>query len=102
MNVDITTNTEELMNIEVGGRVDSSCAAEFEESLLQKIDERNPAANVILDLAGLTYISSAGLRGLLKAQKKAGAKMSIINVTDEVYEIFKMTGFTRILSIQGR
>ena len=58
------------------------------------------AKNLVLDLKGLEYISSAGLRVLLSAQKKMGGAMKLTNVCELVMEVFEMTGFADILVIE--
>lgn len=78
------------------GSVDSSNAAQFEEELLGAIS----ADKLTIDAEELTYISSAGLRVLLKAKKALSGDLAMINVSPEVYDIMDMTGFTQILTIQ--
>ena len=58
--------------------------------------------NLVLDVKGMEYISSAGLRVLLGAQKKMqkNGSMKVVNVCDEVMEVFEMTGFADILIIE--
>ena len=80
------------------GRIDSSNAAETEEELLAQLKESG-CSEVILDAAELEYISSAGLRILLRI-KKNYPDMQIINASPEVYEILEMTGFTEILTVK--
>ena len=82
--------------VKVHGSVDSSNAPQFEEELLCSIC----ADKLTIDAEDLTYISSAGLRVLLKAKKALSADLTIINVNPEVYDILDMTGFTQILKIQ--
>jgi uncharacterized protein (TIGR02172 family) len=76
--------------------VDSSNAPQFEEELLSTIS----GENLTIDAEELTYISSAGLRVLLKAKKKLNADLEMINVSPEVFEILDMTGFTQILKVK--
>jgi uncharacterized protein (TIGR02172 family) len=82
--------------VKVHGSVDSSNAHQFEEELLCSIC----ADKLTIDAEDLTYISSAGLRVLLKAKKALSADLTMINVNPEVYDILDMTGFTQILKIQ--
>ena len=65
-------------------------------------ETRNTCQNLTLDLKGLEYISSAGLRVLLGAQKKMNkiGEMKLINVCEDVMEVFEMTGFADILTIE--
>lgn len=84
--------------VSVSGRLDTSTAPELEKQLgdLAGIDD------LILDFNNLEYISSAGLRVILKAQKitnKQGS-MKLVNVNDCVMEIFDITGFSDILNIE--
>ena len=78
------------------GSVDSSNAAQFEEELLGAIS----ADKLTIDAEKLTYISSAGLRVLLKAKKALSGDLTMVNVSPEVFDIMDMTGFTQILTIQ--
>ena len=80
------------------GRVDSSNAAEV-ESEIEKLRAENPSDGLILDLDGLSYISSAGLRVVLRLRKEVPT-LKLINASSEVYEIFDMTGFTEMITIE--
>lgn len=82
--------------VKLQGSVDSSNAPQFEEELLSAIS----GENLTIDAEELTYISSAGLRVLLKAKKKLNADLEMINVSPEVFEILDMTGFTQILKVK--
>ena len=89
----------EKLTIVVSGRVDTTTAPEL-EAYIEKNAEG--VTELVLDLKDLTYTSSAGLRVILKAQKlmnKQGA-MKLINVQSDVMEIFDITGFTDILTIE--
>jgi anti-sigma B factor antagonist len=86
--------------LECAERLDTTTAPELEAQLLPAFDE---AVHVVLDFAGLVYVSSAGLRILLKAQKTATAvkgSLVIKNVSDEIREVFEMTGFSDILTVE--
>ena len=81
------------------GRLDTTTAPELERELKNSLDG---VTDLTLDLAKLDYISSAGLRVLLAAQKamtKQG-KMKICNVNETIMEIFDVTGFSEILTIE--
>ncbi|MBR5145563.1 MAG: STAS domain-containing protein [Clostridia bacterium] len=98
MTIEIKKNAQETI-IEVAGRLDTTTAP----ALDKKINEdANDAKNLVLDLNGLEYISSAGLRVLLGAQKKMQkiGSMKVKNVCAEVMEVFEMTGFADILTIE--
>ena len=83
--------------ITLEGRVDSTNAAETEEAL-NALREEAPGTPVVLDCRELQYISSAGLRMILRL-RKADPEASIVNVVPEVYEIFDMTGFTDMMPV---
>ncbi|MCQ2463579.1 MAG: phosphotransferase [Clostridia bacterium] len=82
----------------VEGRVDSTNADSVEKEINSIINSENEK-NVALDADKLEYISSAGLRVLLRLRKSIPT-FSIINASPEVYEIFEMTGFTEILPVE--
>ena len=81
------------------GRIDTVTAKEFEEILLDQLNERS---NLIIDLKESEYISSSGLRVFLTAKKKMGDRsgLSIVNVNDTIQDVFDMTGFTDIFHIE--
>lgn len=84
----------------VSGRLETITAPELEEALKTGLDG---IAGLTLDFTELDYISSAGLRVVLFAQKKmtaAGGKMKILNPNEIVSEIFDVTGFSDILDIE--
>ena len=85
--------------IALEGRLDTSTAPQLEAELR---DGLNGIETLVVDMAKLVYISSAGLRVLLKAQKvmnKQGS-MTVINVSQEIMDIFEVTGFNEILNIE--
>ncbi len=86
------------MDISLIGRIDSNNAAAVEKDILAQLDGTNADA-VTLDAALLQYISSAGLRVVLRL-KKAYKNMRIINASSEVYEILDMTGFTEMIPVE--
>lgn len=81
------------------GRLDNSTAAQFDEAVKASI---NGTKSLILDFKELEYLSSAGLRIILSAQKimNRQGKMTIRNVNDTIMEVFEMTGFADILTIE--
>ena len=81
--------------VKVQGSVSSANATVFEEELLSVISGQN----LTIDAEDLTYISSAGLRVLLKAKKQLGGQLVLENVCPEVFEILDVTGFTQILTV---
>ncbi len=86
------------LTIFLEGRVDSSNAAAIEADL-QSVITGNPAASLVLDAEKLEYISSAGLRIVLRLRKQF-ADIKLINASAEVYDIFDMTGFTEMLTVE--
>ena len=98
MTIEIKKNAQETI-IQVAGRLDTTTAPALEKKINE---EANDAKNLVLDLNGLEYISSAGLRVLLGAQKKMQkiGCMKVKNVCAEVMEVFEMTGFADILTIE--
>ena len=98
MMIEIKKNTQEV-TVEVVGRLDTTTAPSLEKTINEDLGD---ATNLILDLKGLEYISSAGLRVLLSAQKKMNkiGSMKVINVCDSVMEVFDITGFLDILTIE--
>ncbi|MBQ0036641.1 MAG: phosphotransferase, partial [Firmicutes bacterium] len=85
------------LTIFVQGTVDTSNAEQFGEEVAT-IRAKHPDCPLIFDCDELTYISSAGLRQILKV-KKANKDFKIINANSQIYEIFEMTGFTEMIDI---
>ena len=97
--MDITYRIDkDLLYIAIEGRVDASNAADAEKKIFD-IKKANPGKNVVVDADNLEYISSAGLRVILKLRKEE-PKLAIINVNPDVYEVFDMTGFTDMVTIE--
>ena len=98
MTIEIKKNPQETV-VEIVGRLDTITAPALEKTIQEAIGD---ACNLVLDLKGLVYISSAGLRVLLSAQKKMQkiGSMKVKNVCAEVMDIFEMTGFADILVIE--
>ena len=82
-------------------RVDSTNAAEFEKEAMAAVSA-NPGLEIELDAQDLEYISSAGLRVLMKLRKLAKKAFPVENVSPEVYDIFEVTGFTELLDVKKR
>ena len=89
---------KDILYIAVEGRVDASNAADAEKKIFE-IKNTNSDKHVVLDADKLEYVSSAGLRVILKLRKEA-PKLAIINVSPEVYEVFDMTGFTDMVTVE--
>ena len=98
MTIEIKKNAEETI-IEVVGRLDTLTAPALDKTINEDIAD---ATKLVLDLKGMEYISSAGLRVILGAQKKMQkiGSMKVINVCPEVMDVFEMTGFADILVIE--
>ena len=96
MKIEFTKN-EEILNVSLDGRLDTTTAPELESFLGKNYDG---TGSVVIDCEKLSYISSAGLRVLLAAQKKTKGAMKLINVCELVMEVFEMTGFADILIIE--
>lgn len=98
MTINTTKNGNEV-TLEVAGRLDTITAPELEKVIAEDISSSDA---LVLDFNKLEYISSAGLRVLLGAQKKMQKEgsMKLIGVCEEVMEVFEMTGFADILSIE--
>ena len=98
MTIEIKKNVNETI-IEVVGRLDTITAPALEKTIGENISE---IQNLVLDFKGLEYISSAGLRVLLGAQKRLqkSGSMKLIRVCEDVMEVLEMTGFADILTIE--
>ena len=97
-----TTLNDDTLTIFLEGRIDSNNAADTEAQLMAAISENQSAKEIRIDADKLTYISSAGLRVLLKARKKTGKPLPVLNVSGEVYDIFSVTGFTELLDVHRK
>lgn len=86
------------ITIFLSGRVDSANAREVELAVREILDQ-DPGKSVVVDAEALEYLSSAGLRVILRLRQQH-ADLRIIGVNSEVYEIFEMTGFTEMMSIE--
>ena len=85
-----------VMTVALNGRIDSTNAAEAEKEITSSTE--GFAGELVLDAENLQYISSAGLRVILRL-KKANKTTRIVNASPDVYEIFDMTGFTEMMEI---
>ena len=98
MTIDIKKNAAQTV-IEIVGRLDTITAPALDKTINEDIGDTK---NLVLDVKGMEYISSAGLRVLLGAQKKMQkiGSMKVTNVCEAVMEVFEMTGFADILVIE--
>ena len=88
----------EILYIALEGRIDASNSTVADQKIFE-IKAANPDKHVVLDADYLEYISSAGLRVVLKLRKEC-PKLAIINVSPDVYEVFDMTGFTDMVKVE--
>ena len=98
MTIEIKRNAQEAV-IEVAGRLDTITAPALDKAINEDMGD---AKSLVLDVRGMEYISSAGLRVILSAQKKMQkiGSMKLVNVCDDVMDVFEMTGFADILVIE--
>ncbi len=98
--MEITTKRNgDALEIAVVGRLDTTTSPDLEARIEQ---ERGDAGEIIIDFEGLEYISSAGLRVLLKTAQSLDdlSKMKVRNVNSDIMDIFEVTGFSDILTIE--
>ena len=98
MNINIE-NSNGATVISLEGRLDTTTAPELEKAINS---EGDALKRLVLDFKGVDYISSAGLRVILTAQKKMNVQgsMELVNVSEAVMDVFEMTGFADILVIK--
>ncbi|WP_286008864.1 STAS domain-containing protein [Methanobrevibacter woesei] len=98
MEINSDRNGEKL-TIAIEGRLDTNTAPELDNAIKNDIAD---IKDLTLDLSGLEYVSSAGLRVILATQKimNSQGKMVVTNVQDMVMEVFEATGFTDVLTIE--
>ena len=98
MNIEKTQNDKQLV-VALSGRLDTMTAPQLEDELKNSLDGIN---ELVIDLAALDYISSAGLRVLLSVYKKMRGKgsMKITNANELVQEVFEVTGVSSFLPIE--
>ena len=98
MNINIEKDNGKVL-MALSGRLDTTTAPELEKAINAEGDELK---SLVLDFGGIDYISSAGLRVLLSAQKKMNIQgyMELRSVRESVMDVFEMTGFADILVIK--
>ena len=98
MTIEVKKNAEETV-IAIAGRLDTITAPMLDKTVQEDLGDTK---NLVLDMQGIEYISSAGLRVLLSAQKKMQkiGSMKVVKVCESVMEVFEMTGFADILVIE--
>ena len=95
-----TQTTESEIHLNINGRIDTNTSSEFQNEIMKSFQK---GKHVVLNFEEVMYISSAGLRALLLGQKTAiakGGSMKIINASEIVKEVFEVTGFAQILTIE--
>ena len=90
----------DVLTIYLNGRITAENAEELEDNVMNGMDEHHPS-QVIFDFDEAEYISSAGLRLIMKIIK-SGTEGKLINVSEEIYEIFQMTGFTKLTEVDRK
>lgn len=93
------TQNGDTLTIALDGRLDTTTAPQLDAEVTNGL---NGVKNFVIDMEKLVYVSSAGLRVLLKAQKVMNKQGSMVikNVSDEIKEIFEVTGFDELLTIE--
>ena len=90
-------NDKAISHIVLNGRIDSTNASHTEKQIFEGIDAN--AEKIIIDAENLEFISSAGLRVILKL-RKAYKNIEIVGVSPDIYDVFEMTGFTEMINVQ--
>ena len=83
------------------GHVDSKNAGDFERDVMEALDSA-PDASIVFDINELEYISSAGLRVLMKVMRRSKDTIKVLNASPEVYEVFEVTGFSEMMDVTKR
>ena len=96
MKINFNKNND-ILTVVLEGRLDTITAPELESFIGENF---SGTESLVIDCEKLAYVSSAGLRVLLATQKKAKGSMKLIHVCELVMEVFEMTGFADILSIE--
>lgn len=91
--------TENILTVNLEGKIDTSNADEISAELLE-LAKKFPVEKFILNLKNLSYISSAGLRAVLRLSKLKKKNLQLIEASREVFEVFDTSGFTQIINIQ--
>lgn len=99
MNI-VASDCKTYMRLIVEGKVDTNTSPRLQQAILNAFQRKN---DIIIDFLNVSIISSAGLRALLIGQKTAeskGGSMKLVNVNETVFEVFQMTGFHKILTVE--
>ena len=95
-----TSHSGAVATAAVSGRVDSSNAADFDQELGGAL--LGDTVSLVLDFTNLVYLSSAGLRAILLAVKRArtaGGEVAVCNVPDHILEVLEVSGFSRLIKV---
>lgn len=87
--------------IKLTGRIDSNNSAEIEDKINKEFAHFSSDDEIALDASNLEYISSAGLRVILRLKKKNNST-KVINCSSEIYDIFDMTGFSQMMEVSKK
>ena len=90
----------DTIQLNVNGKIDTITSGDFQNAVLSSFQKCN---TLVINFQDVTYISSAGLRALVLGQKTAASKggsMKIINTNKTVDDVFKVTGFNKMLNIE--
>ncbi len=93
-----TTIENNTITLFLEGRIDTNNAPQTEQEIFSAVEGR--AEDIVIDASGLEYISSAGLRVLMKLRKSIKKELPMINVSRDIYEILETTGFTELLDVK--
>ena len=91
---------DNTIQLDIHGKIDINSSQEFQNTLLKAFQR---APNVVIDMKDTDYITSAGLRALVLGQKTAvskGGKMLVINAGPAILDVFRVTGFGKLLTVQ--
>ncbi|MBQ7216592.1 MAG: phosphotransferase [Synergistaceae bacterium] len=95
------SNDNDVLTVYLSGRIDANNSADIESEIAEVL-AKNPDKAPVFDAGELEYISSAGLRVLLKLRKQFGKNLDVINTSNDVYSIFEVTGFTELLNVKKK
>ena len=93
-----TITGQNALTIFLEGRIDTNNAAQTESEIFAAVEGKTE--DIVIDAEKLEYISSAGLRVLMKLRKSIDRELPVINVSRDVYDIFETTGFTELLDVK--
>ena len=91
---------EDRLQLNVEGKIDTLTSAQFQNAVLKSFQKDK---NIVINMEKVDYISSAGLRALILGQKTAtskGGSMIVINTAPSVQDVFRVTGFDKVLTIR--